>query len=684
MGFSLAGGLRCDGARAGAVISGIKLLESSIFWGSSLDATSPDRFADRADFGSVTNINASVLVGQPDHLGGNTARKIVPAAGTWNANQCQSYPSTVGGLTVGVRTHCAIISRADDGLLTADALHKVAMVWGNFGQGNEPVQDWGFDRGAIGTGSLAWPTRSLIFKRSDGWVFTARRFAWVSNTTSPRLVYPQTNGAVCNGVDGISVSLCRYYQSPLATLPNRATGGAVASVASETTAPELERGDIYPDQQLYAWPDATRAIDFAGLSAEKISISEISTALSGVDRDATFTFAWRPMVAPRTDAEIFSATGATASLKLIFLTTGKLRLVRIADDGTSVSVDFDRKLGIVPHAFSLVLGGGTASVYSQGVQWGTVKAFASGKAATFTAFQIGGSGFVGKYAEIAFSSRRMTRGEVSAIHAALCVRRGLPVGARSAWFLNGQSNAETNGQGWTCPVWSPLGGSRGIHFEYAYEGNTFSGWGVARGFAQDKRQDDYNVSIQGNGNLAFHNFGSEATLHQARTGIATIRVARGGVPVEAWAPGGSMNAILEQQLDLAIEDAGVPLSVRGVLFVNSESDSASGVDGYYYEHMQELTNYLAQRYGGAGFVAIARKLPIAYGHGTNPSGVARVQAETDQWVAIAPSLRASVNMNDMTDDAQHWDDYPTNVHGGTPHRFAEGTRFAAAMAALGI
>lgn len=667
----------------GSVDAGAALLKGSLFWGSTLDATSPDRVADRLSFGAAGNFNmGTVLTGQPDHAGGTTAQKVIPNAGTWNANQCQSFVGPVTGLTVGVRTHAAYICRADDGMLDDDATHKAAIVASDFGH-TDAVVDFNFDRLSIGAGSGTWPTRTLLFKRKDGWLFCARRFNWVSNTNGPRLAYPQTTGSVTNGTDGISFSRFKYYQSPLATLPNRASGGAVASVASETTAPELERGDIYPDQQLYAWPDATRAIDFAGLAAEKIDISAVPAAISGTDHDATFTFAWRPMAIPRANAEIFAATGATASLKLIYLTTGYLRLTRVADDGTSISVDFDRKLGLVPHSFSLVISGGVASVYSQGKLWGTSKTFTSGKAATFTAFRIGGSGFVGKYAEIAISSSAYSAAQVAAVHATLCIRRALPVGARETWLLNGQSNSETNGQGWTADVWTPLSGSRGIHSEYAYEGNNFSGWGVARAFAQDKRQDDYNVSIQGNGNLAFHNFGSEATLHQSRQGVATIRVSRGGVPVEAWAPGGSMNATLHAQIDLAIEEAGVPLNIRGVVYINGESDTAAGFDGYYYDHMQELTNDLATSYGGAGFIAIARKLPLAYGHGSNPTGVARVQAETDQWVAFAPTVRASINMDDMLDSALYWDDYPTNVHGGTPQRYAEGIRFAAAIAAFG-
>lgn len=681
MGFSLAGGFGCAGAAAAAFVDGAKLLQSALFWGSTLDATSPDRVADRLNFGSAGNINASVISGQPDDSGGNTAQKVIPAAGTWNANQCQSYPTAVTGFTVGVRTHVAAICRADDGMLDDDATHKAAFVMSNFGH-TDTVMDFTFDRTGAGAGVGVWPTRSLFFKRSDGWLFVARRFAWVSNTNSPRLAYPQTTGSVVNGVDGISISRYKYYQSPLATLPNRASGGAVASVADETTAPELERGDIYPDQQLYAWPDATRAIDFAGLAAEKIDISAVPAAISGPDHDATFTFAWRPMAVARANAEIFAATGSTASLKLIYLTTGYLRLTRVADDGTSISVDFDRKLGLVPHAFSVVISGGVASVYSQGQLWGTSKTFTSGKVATFTAFRIGGSEFVGKYAEIAIASSAWTAQQVAAVHATLCVRRSLPVGARETWLLNGQSNSETNGQGWTAPTWTPLSGSRGVHFEYAYEGNTFQGWGVARAFAQDKRQDDYNAGVVGAYNLGFHNFGSEATLHAARQGIATIRVSRGGVPVEYWAPGGSMNTTLHQQIDMAIEEAGVPLSIRGLIMINGESDTAAGVDGYYYDHMQELTNDLATSYGGPGFVAIARKLPLSYGHGANPTGVARVQAETDQWVAIAPTVRASINMDDMLDSALYWDDYPTNVHGGTPQRWQEGLRFASVISEL--
>jgi hypothetical protein len=56
----------------------------------------------------------------------------------------------------------------------------------------------------------------------------------------------------------------------------------------------------------------------------------------------------------------------------------------------------------------------------------------------------------------------------------------------------------------------------------------------------------------------------------------------------------------------------------------------------------------------------------------------------DAWAAASPTTRAGIDMEDMTDDAEHWEDFPTNVHGGTPHRWAEGTRFAAAIAALGL
>lgn len=669
----------------GGVDAGEALLKGSLFWGSTLDATSPDRVATREAVSDWPTVAGSTLTQNGVRQDGSVgALRLVPTAGSYpDPNSTGKITANaVSGLTEGGRSTVVLKYKADTAVASFCS-QKTSYFWLNGSYVAQPVND-SLGVGLSGATLPAFPYRSEASKRYDDWQEIVLEYAH-TNAGSVRFQTFIAGPVAPNGTDGVTIESCRWYQSPLATLPNRASGGAVASVASEAAAPLLER-PLAQDQSQHrgAWVDGSRCIRLLGVAGEYVDISGAS-ALNGTDANWAVTFTWQPAAHPAADADVLVVSGATASLKITHLATGYLKVTRIADDSTSVTATCSRKVGTVAHTLTVQCVAGSLTFWSQGVQWGASKAFTSGKVATFSSARLGGSTWQGAIAECVIAAKGYTGSEIAAQHSTLCIRRSLPVGAREAWLMNGQSNAvpSTTYPSWGFRAQNPeatrlLRGCRGVHFEGSEGTVTYLGWGPARFFGLDRRLDSGNLAIPDN-----YFMGQEVMLHHARNGIATIRYAVGGQAVSSFAPGGPKHAAMVAAFDSAIEEAGVPLIVRGCLYVNGEAE-VDTVAGTWSASMASLHAYLGTRYGSGGtFCSIHRRIPTSYAHGAKAAGVAQVQSEMDAWVTASPTTRAGINMEDMTDDAAHWDDYPTNVHGGTPQRYAEGIRFAAAIAAFG-
>lgn len=673
----------------GGVDAGAELLKGSLFWGSTLDATSPDRVATReavSDFYQV--LNATLTQTGTGQDGVANALRLVPAAGSYADPNVAGriLANAVSGFTEGVRSTVVVKWKPDASIATMGPASR-SYIWLNNSvicEAENGRSEASQSTGMLGGNSPAFPYRGDCSKDGNFW---QEFFAEYAHTNAGLIRFqPFTQGTVvADGVGGITIDQFAWYQSPLATLPNRASGAAAASVASEAAAPLLER-PLGNDQSQHrgAWVDGSRCIRLLGIAGEYVDISGAS-ALNGTDPNWAITFTWHPTAHPAADADVLVVSGATARLKITHLATGYLRVTRTADDSTSITATCSRKVGTVPHTLTVQCFSGSVTFWSQGVQWGTAQAFTSGKVAAFTSARLGASTWQGAIAECVIAPRGYTGSEIAAQHATLCTRRALPVGARETWLMNGQSNIvpvttyPSRGYHLTQAESTRLiRNCRGIHFEGSPGVSPYAGWGPARYFNVDRRTSQGVIAYTNN-----HVLGQELTLHANRNGIATIRYGVGGRGVNSFAPGGDYHAAMTTAFDLGIEEAGVPLNVRGCLYVNGEYEVDQPA-GNWSTNMASLHSYLATRYGSSStFYAIHRRLPTSYVHGAQPSDVAKVQADMDAWVAALPTRRAGINMEDMTDDAVHWLDYPTNIHGGTPQRYAEGQRFAAAIAAFG-
>lgn len=594
-------------------------------------------------------------------------------------------------MTSGVMTHIVLDVKPDSGFIGQDANDSLISYLVNAAAGNHNLGVAYDNPGQIRYLS-PHPMRQLLFRRGDGWSRGIYRGDYPAVGWGADVRMPYESTVTYDGASGLVVGQRHLWQVPLTSWPARAGAGTLTPPA-EASAPDLDLATIYPDQQLVGWGDGSRCLGFDGQS-ESVTIGGVHGAFTGTDPDWTITLLWRPALHPTANAQVLRVSGATASLTLEHLTTGYLRLTRIADDATSETVTTSRVVGLVEHALSITSTAGTIRVYSQGQQWGTDLDLVSGKAATMTTAVLGGGTWIGKIAELNIQSSAKTLSEIRAMHSTLCRMRGVPVGARETWLVLGQSNACTNGLGWVADdaLFSPLSGSSGSHYEAQLDGadpanndSNYPGWGPARAMAQDKRgkNDGLNQS-----NYGFHNFGSETWAHAGVGGLTTIRVARPGLPVADWNTT-PLQTSVALYLDDAVERAGVPLRVVGVFYINGESDSATS-PGVYYDELTELDDWLRDNYASdtGQWHSIVRKLPYNYSQRSDADGVDSVRADVDAFVADDPTRRAFIEIDDdyeeLVDIEDWWEDYPTCVHGGTPHRKAEGERFVAARLALGF
>lgn len=668
------------------------VLSSAIVWGSTLDAVAADRHATASTLTAATK--CSITSGITDIDGGMTASRMTPTAGsatTGSLVRATMGTPSGGAMTAGVNTHIVLDVQADSGFIGQDPNNSVTGYLISPGGAGNHVQALKYSATPEFRYLSPDPMRQIQYARSDRWHRSILRADFPVSGWSPDIRMPFDGTATFTGANGLVVGPRHYWQVPLTSWPARA-GSGTFTPAAEASAPDLDLATIYPDQQLAGWGDGSRCLGFDGQS-ETVTIGGIASALSGTDPSWSITFLWRPVVRPAANAQVLLLSGSTASLKLEHLTTGELKLTRIADDATSASVTTSRVVGLVEHALSIVCSAGTITIYSQGQQWGDALDLTSGKAATFTTAILGGGTWIGKVAEFVVHGRALSAGEVSPVHRVLCAARGVPVGARETWIINGQSNACANGSGWTTDTLTPLSGCSGSHYAAELDAAgpfpnivTYGGWGPARAFAQDKRKD--NATATGSYNGSFHNFGSEAWAHKQVPGLTTIRVARAGASVYEW--NGALRTALARELDDAIDDAGVPLRIVGVLYVNGENE-AGGLAGSYYDELTELDDWLKNNYASdvTAWYSIVRKLPYNLNDHAAPNVAGdQVRTDTDTFVADAPTRRASFLMDDdylgIVTKAEWWADYPTMVHGGAPHRKAEGERFAIARASLGF
>jgi hypothetical protein len=188
------------------------------------------------------------------------------------------------------------------------------------------------------------------------------------------------------------------------------------------------------------------------------------------------------------------------------------------------------------------------------------------------------------------------------------------------------------------------------------------------------------------GDLAVVNFSGKDTLIESRAGLAIIQFSAPGLPVSAFRQAGAQWAAESAAITDALTHA-LPVQLVGAISVIGETDADGGGAVYQADYegwISEIEAAFEAYIPGGKLRIVQRKLSKDY---SPPAAAGRVvvRAAQDAIVAAAPTIRASVVVDDDQPTVQSWwEDYPTNVHAGTPARTVEGTRFAAAIASLGL